>query len=291
MPFINSELRKIYYESFGDSANPCLIMISGLSGQLVGWPKDLLSALVEQGFYVIVFDNRDVGLSSFYDHLALPNMAEIIAIRRQGGSFVPPYTLDDMASDVICLMNGLNIKSAHIAGLSMGGKIAQLLAMHHPERCLSLSCIATSSGNRNLPPPSQRVAALMASSVPQTDDLEAYLQYRLPIYRAYHHPDDHDEQEAREYLQVAFLRAYHPAGSTRQLLAVMAAQSRSEQLRQVSLPTLIFHGDYDPVFPIEHAEELADVIPNSQLVVVDKLGHGLPQRIRADLARLIGEHR
>ena len=291
MPSLIAGFKKIEYERFGDPANPCLILISGLSSQLINWPKAILAGLVSKGFYVLVFDNRDVGLSHYYDHLKMPNFAEILEIKRQGGSFVPPYTLDEMAEDVLALMNALAIPQAHIAGMSMGGMIAQLMAIHYPERCLSLSCIATSSGNPNLPPPSPAVLELTVNPGPPATDLESYLKIRLQSYKVYNHPIDVNDDEARQFLQAAYLRAYHPEGNTRQLLAVMAAAARTEKLKALKLPSLIFHGNYDPVFPLEHAEELAAAIPQSELVVIDKLGHALPERMRVELVESLARFR
>jgi pimeloyl-ACP methyl ester carboxylesterase len=277
----------ICYEVFGDPNNPCVILIMGIEGQLINWPIEFTQGLANKGFYVITFDNRDVGLSSYYDQLETPNISDAIAAKQQGKIFHPPYILKNMASDVIVLMDGLHIEKAHIAGISMGGMIAQILALDYPERLLSLTCIASTSGDSHLPPAKPEVLQLFFSPRKQTDTLESYVDNKIQTYKAYLHPNHFNEEKVRELAKNLYQRAYHPDGFKRQLLAVIFAEPRGEKLKKLKLKSLIVHGDYDPAFPVEHGKYLAECLPNSHLEIIEKLGHGLPACICEKLVELI----
>ena len=174
MPIIKSERDvSICYEFFGDPSNPCVIFIAGITGQLISWPDSIIQGLVNAGFYVVTFDNRDVGLSSYYDHLDTPPLSAAIAAIKQGKMFNPPYTLNDMAQDIVILMDQLTVTKAHIVGISMGGQIAQIFAIEHPDRILSLTCIATSSGDPELPPPNPEVMDFFFNSHNDSNDFDS----------------------------------------------------------------------------------------------------------------------
>ncbi|OGT35200.1 MAG: hypothetical protein A3F11_02000 [Gammaproteobacteria bacterium RIFCSPHIGHO2_12_FULL_37_14] len=277
MPLFNDNHITICYETFGNANNPCLIFISGINGQLINWPIEMIQGLADQGWYVITFDNRDVGFSSYYDHIHSPSIAEAIMAKHQNIVFLPPYSLEDMAKDVITLMNGLEIKKAHIVGISMGGIITQLLAINYPERLLSLTCIATTSGDPHLPSAKPEVLKFFFAPRKPAEDVESYVNAMLDIYKIYYHPDHRNEKIVRDMYAKSYLRAYHPEGFKRQLLAMLFAKPRGDQLKSVQLPSLIIHGDDDPVFPVEHANYLAQCLPNSRLEIIEKLGHGLPE--------------
>lgn len=276
MPILEHNKHSIYYETFGNPKHPCLILISGLNGQLINWLDELITKFVSLGLYIIIFDNRDVGLSSYYDHLPSQSLAEALAIKQRGGIFTPPYTLKDMSEDIINLMDGLNIPKAHLVGISMGGMIAQILALEHPERALSLTCIATTSGDPHLPSAKPEVLKYFFLPKKPVTTINEYIDDMMELYKIYHHPEHQDEAKAREQYIQSYERAYHPEGFKRQLLAMLAAKPRGEQLKKLQIPSLIFHGDRDPVFPLEHGKYLADCLPNSYLSIVEKLGHGLP---------------
>jgi len=283
MSIITTNNKKICFEAKGDPKNPVVICVMGVAGQLVHWPKALIVGLVEAGFYVITFDNRDVGLSSYYDQLKTPPLSEALSVLKTGKTFKPPYTLQDMSEDIIDLMNGLSIKKAHLLGISMGGQIAQLFAINHPERLLSLTLIATTSREPGLPEPEQAVLDFFFRPK-KSDDLEADLQAHIEQYKLYHHPDDFDLDAVTKMHQAAYKRAYHPAGNQRQLLAMMIAAPVGEQLKTVTVPTLVIHGDCDPVVSVAHGEQLAAVIPNAHLEVIEKMGHGMTPKIATKIA-------
>ena len=186
----------ICYETFGNAHDPCIILIAGIGGQLVDWSSILINGLANKGFFVVVFDNRDAGLSRHYDELGVPNFSEAIATIQQGQLFHPPYTLEDMAADVIALMDELHIEKAHIVGGSMGGIIAQYVALNYTNRVLSLTCIATTSGDSKLPPAKKEVLDFFTSSMnPENQSLESAVNKKLQLFKIYNHPDYFDEYD------------------------------------------------------------------------------------------------
>lgn len=291
-----SSLFPIYYETFGNPRHPCMILIMGIGGQLIHWPEKLTRGLADKGFYVVTLDNRDSGLSKHYEDLKTPNLAEAIAAKQHGKTFHPPYTLEEMAADVILLMNELKIKQAHIVGISMGGIIAQLLALKFPEHVLSLTCIASTSGDPNLPPAKPEVLAYFSRSLElalslekQEEDLKSYVDNKVEHYKIYHHPSHIDEDKVRESYIKTYHRSHHSSGFGRQILAMICADSRVEKLKKLTLPTLIIHGDFDPVFSIEHGKQLAILIPDSSLKIIENMGHGLPECLCEEVLELIAE--
>ena len=203
----------ICYETFGNAHDPCIILISGIGGQLVDWSSILINGLANKGFFVVVFDNRDAGLSRHYDELGVPNFSEAIATIQQGQLFHPPYTLEDMAADVIALMDELHIEKAHIVGGSMGGIIAQYVALNYTNRVLSLTCIATTSGDSKLPPAKKEVLDFFTSSMnPENQSLESAVNKKLQLFKIYNHPDYFDEEKTRTQLISAFNRAHDSDG-------------------------------------------------------------------------------
>lgn len=287
MPIVENDSNKICYETYGESSNPCLILVMGITGQLINWPENFINGLVRAGFYVVAFDNRDVGFSKYYDDLATPTLNDAMQSLQQGKSIALPYTLNDMANDILFLMDQLSIDKAHLLGISMGGQVAQLFAIEHQDRLHSLILVATTSGDKGLPPPTDEVLNYFFKPK-QNDDLESLVANHLEQYKIYTHGDDFDFTTAESLLKSAYQRAFHPPGNQRQLLATMFAKPRGEQLKNVRVPTLIIHGDYDPVFPIEHGQQLAAVLPASKLAMIDKMGHGLPTRVAMLVVEAIG---
>ncbi len=279
----------ICYESFGNKTHPCVLLIAGITAQLTWWPTALVQGLVDAGFYVVTFDHRDTGLSRQYDHLVAPALGDVIASLQRGESFSPPYTLEDMADDVAVLMDLLSINAAHMVGMSMGGMIAQLFAMRHPARTLSLTAIASTTSDTDLPPPSPEVMAFFMRP-PQTDELDALIERHVQQYRLYYHPRDFDLDAVVQERQQAYHRAYHPGGNARQMLALLAAQPRGERLKQLRVPSLILHGDCDPVFSEAHARRLADCLLSSRLRLFHHMGHGIPDRLVGGMIEAMVEH-
>lgn len=278
----------LYYQTQGNPNHPCIILIMGIGGQLTAWPLSFIQGLVDKGFYVVTFDNRDSGLSHSYDQLKTPSIQEVIQAKQQGKPISLAYTLDDMASDVIALMDECQIKKAHILGISMGGIIAQLVAIHYPERVLRLICMASSSGDPSLPPAKKEVLEFFSSSLNggSTSDEES-INKKLQLFKLYEHPDFFNEEKARNQLTLAFKRSNNAAGFGRLLLAMMCAEPRTEKLKKLTIPALIIHGDYDAVFPIEHGKQLAEIIPQAHLAIIEKMGHGISEALCEKVVELI----
>lgn len=268
----------LYYETLGQPKNPAILLINGLGGQLISWPQTFLDGLIKKGFYVIMFDNRDIGLSRYYDEYGSPDMHAAIAALQQGKrDFKPPYTLHDMAHDGIMLLDKLAIKKAHILGISMGGMIAELMAADYPERVLSLTCIATSSNDPTMPEAKEAVRNYFLAPQKQVDSVEVYVENRMKLQKIYIHPDFINEEKSRAFFTKFYHRAYHPDGFKRQLLAMLFTGSLVEKLKQVQAPSLIIHGNDDPCFPIEHGKQLSELLQNAEFIMVEKMGHGLPE--------------
>ena len=278
---------KVCYETHGDKKNPCIIFIPGISGQLIHWPPNMIQGLVDQGYYIVTFDNRDSGLSYYYDEFGSPNINELIEAKQKGEAVTVPYTLEDMAADVISLMDHLDVEKAHIAGISMGGIIAQLVALGYSDRVICLICIASTSSDPRLPPAKQEVLDFFFAPKPENETEESFLKGRLALYQIYNHPDYFDEEKVRELYTRTYHRAHSSEGFKRQLVAMMATESRFEKLRELSMKALIIHGDWDSVFSIEHGEQLAELIPNAHLEIVHKMGHGIPDGLGDQLVKVI----
>jgi len=286
-----SKVFPICYETFGNPHHPCIILITGIGGQLIDWPPLVTQGLADKGFYVVTFDNRDSGLSHHYDELGVPNLEEAIALKQRGEPFQPPYTLEDMASDVIVLMDELQIEKAHVGGGSMGGIIAQYVALNFPDRVLSLICIFSTSGDPQLPPAKKEVMDFFASSFTETNkSIETLVNNKLKLFRLYNHPDYFDEEKVRQQTMIATQRNYDAIGFKRTLLALICAEPRTERLRHLQPPSLIIHGDYDPVFPLEHGKQLAACLPNSHLEIIEKMGHGIPDYFCTIVVDLIAKY-
>jgi len=261
----------------GSPSGEPLLLIMGLGMQLIAWPEPFVQALVQRGFRVIRFDNRDAGLSQDFDELGVPNLMWGALRYRLGLPVRAPYTLDDMADDALGVLDALGIAKAHVCGASMGGMIGQALAARAPHRVLSLTLMLTSSGARHLPQASLEVQRALLNrpkrgSGPQdvVGHLEAF--FRLigsPAYPA-------DPKRLRELVEAAVRRAYRPAGQVRQLMAVAAHGDRSAMLAGIRCPVHIVHGAVDPLIPQAAAHDLATKIRSATLDVVDGMGHDLP---------------
>jgi pimeloyl-ACP methyl ester carboxylesterase len=253
-----------------------LLLIMGLGMQLVGWPDELVQRLAAEGFRVVRFDNRDAGLSQGFDHLGVPS---IVAATLRHALRLPvhaPYSLGDMARDAAGVLDALGIARAHVCGASMGGMIAQRLALHHPERVKSLTLMMTTSGARQLPQASARVrrALLSRPASSAEDDVIAQLMSVLevigsPAYRP-------DAQDVRQRLRHALRRAYRPAGTLRQLVAIAADGDRSPGLGGLRIPCHVIHGTADPLVPVAGGIDLAAKIRGATRDLIDGMGHDLP---------------
>ena len=281
----------IEYESLGDPAAPAILLIMGLGMQLIAWPDGFCQRLVERGFRVIRFDNRDAGLSGRVAGGKRPNLAWAMLAARLRLPLRPPYTLADMAADAIGLMDGLGIAQAHVVGASMGGMIAQVLAAHSPRRVLSLTSIMSSSGNRRFSRPKGDAMRALLSKPADPRNPEVVIDHLVRVFGVIGSPAfPADPNELRQRVGRSVRRSYYPAGLARQLLAVIASGDRRRLLRTIVAPTLVVHGSADPLVPLDAGRDTARSIPGSALLVVDGMGHDLPPALYERLADAIAAH-
>jgi pimeloyl-ACP methyl ester carboxylesterase len=264
-------------EDHGSPAGEPLVLIMGLGMQLVAWHPDFVAMLVARGFRVIRFDNRDIGLSQRFDHLGVPNLA-LDSLRFAVGMKVKaPYTVADMADDTAALLAAMGIPSAHICGASMGGMIAQQLAVRHPQRVKSLTLIMTSSGARSLPGPSLKVRSALISRPADPKNVQSVIEHYVKLYRLIGSPDyPAPEAYLQERLGESVRRSYRPAGTARQMVAIAADGNRSPLLGQIRQPTQIIHGKADPLVPVEAGLDLGAKIAGAEIDLIPGMGHDLP---------------
>lgn len=278
MPSVGSNGIDIAYEICGPTDGPALLLIHGLGAQLVRWPASLYTGFADAGFRVIRFDNRDVGLSTHMHGMAVPYPAAVMAAKARGEVPSTPYTLSDMAADTAGLLDALDIGSAHVLGVSLGGMIAQVLAIEHPRRVRSLAIMMSQSGNPALPPSDPALLAAMAGVPPDPGiDHEGYLAHSVMLNRALGSPDHvTDEDELRAFAATAAARGYDPAGAGRQLAAARAGADRRAALRLLAVPTLVIHGAEDRLIPAVCGEDIARNVRGAWLLTVNGMGHDLP---------------
>jgi pimeloyl-ACP methyl ester carboxylesterase len=279
------------YESLGDPGDPAIVLIMGLGMQLVAWPDAFCRLLVAQGFRVVRFDNRDCGLSSRVRGRRSPGLLLAMVAARLGLPVPAAYRLEDMARDTIGLMDVLGIERAHVVGASMGGMIAQVLAARFPERVLSLTSIMSSSGNRRVSRPRKRALQIFMRRPPASADRDAVVAHLVDLFAVIGSPGyPTDPRELRERLARSVRRAYDPAGTVRQLIAVIASGDRRRLLRRIVAPTLVIHGADDPLVPVEAGQDTARNVPGATLRIVDGMGHDLPDGLLPTLAEAIVRH-
>ena len=267
----------IEVEDHGSPQGEPLLLIMGLGMQLVAWHEGFVAGLVERGFRVNRFDNRDIGLSEGFDQFGAPRLG-LDALRFAFGLRVAsPYTLADMAADSVGVLDALGIAQAHICGASMGGMIAQQVGVRHPTRVKSLTLMMTSSGARRLPGPSLKVRGAMLSRPKDPRDIESVIDHYVALYKLIGSPGfPPDEGYVRGRLQISVRRAYRPAGTARQMVAIAADGDRSPFLGQIRQPTQIIHGRSDPLVPVAAGHDLATKIRGAEIDLIDGMGHDLP---------------
>jgi len=264
---------ELAYETYGDPDGVPLLFVMGLGAQLQAWDVEFVQAFVDRGFFAIRFDNRDVGLST------KPEVGEIDVVARVlaafgGEQIEAPYLLRDMATDAVGLLDHLGIASAHVVGASMGGMIAQTIAIEHPERVRTLTSIMSTTGDPDVGQPDPSVLPVLLTAPPA--DRDAAIANGIASSRAIGSPEHFDEERARIRATEAYDRCFYPAGVGHQLLAIVASGSRSEALAGLSVPTLVIHGDADPLIAPSGGQRTAAVIPGAELLVVEGMGHDLP---------------
>ena len=269
MPRARSNGIELEYDTFGDRSAPPLLLIGGLGTQLISWDEGFRELLARRGFYVIRFDNRDAGLSSWIE---------------DGSS----YSLEDMAADAVGLLDVLGIRAAHVVGASMGGFIAQLMALDHPERVLTLTSLISGPNGQDQVPPTPLATALLLMEAPPSR--EGRIELGLDAKRKLLGPSDpFDEAYERAKIVRALDRAYNPSGFMRQLQAITAASSRLSRLRALSVPALVVHGDADILVPVGNGRSVAAAIPGARYVEIAGMGHDVPRRVWPQVVDAIAE--
>jgi pimeloyl-ACP methyl ester carboxylesterase len=264
---------EIEYEPFGDPEAAPLLLVMGLGAQMLSWDEDFCARLAARGFYVIRYDNRDSGLSTKMESAGEPDILGAF-----GGSPNPAYSLDDLADDAAGLLDGLGIRAAHIVGASMGGFIAQLVAINHPDHVLSLTSIMSGPGGRDAVPPEPEGAAVLMKVPPPSRDEQ--IEHGLWIRKVLHGPDDpFDEAAETTRVERAHDRSYYPVGTGRQLVAILASDSRVQRLGAIKVPTLVIHGTGDVLVPVENGRRVAAAVPGARLIEFEGMGHNLPERV------------
>jgi pimeloyl-ACP methyl ester carboxylesterase len=275
MPRVAANAIQIEYETFGDKSGRPLLLIIGLGAQMIHWDDDLCKDLAARGHYVIRFDNRDVGLSTKFGEAGIPNLPEIFGKILRGEKVKPPYTLDDMANDAVALLDALNIPKANICGMSMGGMIAQTIAIKNPERVLSLISIYSHTGNPELPQAKPEIIAFLTT--PPPDERQAFIEHMLRVFKTISGPGfPPDEAWTRKIMGETYDRSFYPEGVTRQLVAILTQGNRVPALSSVKVPALVIHGTSDPLVPVEGGKDTARAIPGAQLILIEGMGHDLP---------------
>jgi pimeloyl-ACP methyl ester carboxylesterase len=280
---------ELCYEIFGDADAEPMLMIMGLGAQMIHWDDDFCRQLAARGFRVIRFDNRDIGKSSKLTGGKRLGPLELLKLRFLKIPVAAPYLLHDMAKDVIGLMDALGIASAHLVGASMGGMIAQEIAIAFPQRVRSLNSIMSTTGNPKIPPPTREATAVLMAPPPVTKEeyFERFAQ-TWKVLRVGSFPED--EKLDRSRAERTYARGLNPAGVGRQLRAILASGSRKERLASVKAPTLVIHGTVDPLVRPEGGKDTAASIPGAKLLMVEGMGHALPIPMWPEIIDAIDRH-
>lgn len=290
MPKTTANGIEIHYEEQGDPAAPAMLLIMGFGAQLTLWPDELVEALAAQGFRVIRYDNRDVGLSQKFDGVKAPGLVKMTLLSKIGFTPKVPYTLADMADDGVGLLDALGIERAHIVGASMGGMIAQHVAARHPDRCLSLTTVFSTTGNPKLPPARPEAMKALITRPDSTEEA-VLVEHGMMLARTIGSPGyPAPEDRLRERTLASVRRSFYPEGPTRHLSAIVADGDRRAMLRDIAVPTLVLHGEDDPLVPCEGGRDTAASIPGARLKTIPGWGHDLPLELVDELAGAIGEH-
>lgn len=272
MPYATNGDVRLFYETFGDPASPALLLINGLGSQCINYKPEWCRMFVDEGFFVIRFDNRDVGLSSKFD----------------GATDDPPYTLADMAADALAVLDDAGVSRAHVMGISMGGMIVQKLAIDHPGRLLSMTSVMASTGDGDVGQPTREALEFLIT--PSPPDREGAIARHVAANRVYGSPDHFDEERLRANAAAAYDRAHYPDGPARQIRAVVADGSRTEALREVRVPALVLHGDCDKLVDISGGRRTAEAIPGARFVALEGMGHDYPPAYWPRIVSLVSSH-
>ena len=276
MPRIKANNLTIEFETFGEPDAKPLLLVMGLGAQMIAWDENFCQQLADAGHFVIRYDNRDVGLSTYFDDHGVPDFKELAVELMTKGSVEVPYTLDDMAMDGISLLVELGIEQAHICGASLGGMIVQAMAINHGNRILSMTSIMSTTGNPDLPP--AHPEAMEALTSERADDTQHAMNRAVEVSKIIGSTGfERDEERIRTKALESYDRAYYPDGVTRQMAAVMAHGDRRPGLNQLQLPCLVIHGDIDPLVPVTGAQDTHQNVPGAELMIIEGMGHDMPK--------------
>jgi pimeloyl-ACP methyl ester carboxylesterase len=274
----------IVYQRFGDTTSPPVFLLMGGGAQMIMWPEGFCDELVNRGLQAIRFDNRDAGLSTHFTNAPIPDFKAAMA----GDYSSVSYTLSDMAADTAGLMDALGFDSVHLVGASMGGMIAQMIAINYPERVRSLTSMMSNTGAPNVGLPD--FAAIGDLGAPPQDDRQGYIQWQLKALKAIGSPRyPFDEKAMAERSGRAWDRDHDPLSMLRQSVAVLKSGDRTEPLRSLHVPTLVIHGDSDKMCDVSGGRATAEAIPGADLVIYEGMGHGFPQPLWSEFASRIAD--
>jgi len=280
---------RLAYDDFGNANDPAILLIMGMATQMTAWPLSFCRGLADRGFYVVRYDNRDVGLSEKMLTARIPSTLDMMLKAGINRPLKVSYKLDDMATDALELMNALNLNQAHVVGVSMGGMIGQVLAAKHSSRVCSLTSIMSSSGDPNLPRASKKVTRALLKRY--LGLVKPGLKSTIAFQRLIGSPGfPQSDDELNEKVRAAFQRSFYPPGFARHMAAIMASGSRVELLKAIKAPSLVIHGRDDVLVPLACGVDTARQIPNAALKIIDGMGHNLPESLVPILTDLVADH-
>ncbi|MDJ0760781.1 MAG: alpha/beta hydrolase [Woeseiaceae bacterium] len=292
MPLVQANGLQIQIEEHGQPTDPAVLLIMGLATQLVHWPPVMIESLVNAGYRVITFDNRDIGLSERLEGKSSPSPAMMLLSRAvRLGWLLAPYNLSDMADDTIGILDALELDEAHLLGVSMGGMIGQIVSAKHPGRIKSFTSIMSTTNNPALPKTRPEIVRAIIKARSHRRTPEDQVEQSMALLQMIGSPDgDRDDVALRELVASSVVRCNYPAGVRRQIAAIVASGDLREWTRQISVPTLVMHGRVDPLTPYQGSVDMSSLIPGSRLEVIDGMGHDLPPRYIGRINQLIADH-
>lgn len=288
MKTLTNQAFELYYEGFGESCHPAIVLIPGLGSQGISWSQEFCTELAQHGFYVLRVDNRDSGRSFIFDDTIKPDLQAM----QRGEMTDIPYTLSHMADDIAATLNAAQITKAHIIGRSLGGIIAQIFAANHSDRVLSLGVIMSTTGNPELPAPKETVMSMLFAPKPDAlKNREAYITDSLSFFKCLSGQKlSFDEAYYRQYIEASIDRSHTPTGTLRQIAAMAATGDIRAIIKNIKATTLIIHGSDDPMFSVEAAYDIQQHINQAQLKLIDGMGHEIPPKLNEQVIRCICRH-
>ena len=286
MPYAPSGDLEIFYDATGAPTDPPVLLLSGLGQQMIGWDIEAVEDLAARGYFVIRFDHRDVGLSTKLEGKI--NIQAVFAAVLTGRTPSVPYTLADMGNDGLAVLDHLGIARAHVVGVSMGGMISQRMAIETPERLASMVAIMSTTGSTTVGQATPEASAFFMRA--PAASREAAIAASVEMMRVYWGPHHWDEQRAQHRAADAFDRSFFPEGVGRQFAAILADGDRTEALRQLDTPTLVIHGEADPLIDVSGGSAIADAVPDAKLVILPTMGHDIPPELWPTVRDELVEH-